>query len=138
MQFLYCGGVLRNQSGMAGMHLGTPPAGHAAMVVKWHVHILLKSFTILNTCSITMWQRCPSFMFILILSHHIRGCVSQPEGQYLNVAILSSGGSSVLLTLCTCTMISECCDIILRTPSDSLTQLVTFQGSSCMCVHTNH
>src|SRR5258708_21266641 len=75
---------------MAGMHLGTPPAGHAAMVVKWHVHILLKSFTILNTCSITMWQRCPSFMFILILSHHIRGCVSQPEGQYLNVVISSS------------------------------------------------
>ena len=38
--------LLRNQSGMAGMHLGTPLAGCAAMVVKWHIHILLKSFTV--------------------------------------------------------------------------------------------
>jgi len=66
--------LLRNQSGMAGAHLGTlAPVGCAAMVVKWHVHILLKSFT----GHIALWQGHPSFMFIL--SHYIRGRVSQPE-----------------------------------------------------------
>ena len=67
--------LLRNQSRTAGTHLGTlAPAGCAAMVVKWHVHILLKSFT----GHIALWQGHPSFMFIL--SHYIRGRVSQPEG----------------------------------------------------------
>src|SRR5258708_30575801 len=92
------------------------PAEHAAMVVKWRVHILLKSFTVLNTCSIAMWQRHLSFIFIL--SCYIRSHLSKPEGQYLNTLISTSGGSSHLLTICIYTLRSDHFDIDLRHLSD--------------------
>ncbi len=109
-----------DQSGTAGAHWETPPAEHAAVVVKWRVHVLLKSFTVLNTCSVAVWQRRLSFIFIL--SCYIRSRLSEPEGRYLNTLISTSGTCPISRT----TSYNSCIVPLLSDSTSNLVDLASF------------